>query len=175
LEYLGILTDSISLGVLCSMDKAVLGCPRSSGIMILLGNDELLCRVLPMLAPNFPWDGSLLTCETFLRTRSPMSNLLTFTLYFGHCSLVLCHSLHSFVSHLVDQIQIVVKFLLVPLLFISFDPDACQPTSTGTTTSVPNVSLNGVSLVGTLVVVLYAHKTLGSSSGHAPFPLQAEF
>ena len=44
----------------------------------------------------------------------------------GHCSLLLFHSLHSFISHLVDQIQIVVEFLLVLLLFIHLDPDVCQ-------------------------------------------------
>ena len=31
------------------------------------------------------------------------------------------------------------------------------------------VSRNGVSPVGVLVVVLYAHSTLGNSSGHMPF------
>ena len=44
-----------------------------------------------------------------------------------------------------------------------------SPTPTSMTTSVPNVSLNGVSPVGTLVVILYAHRTLGSSSYHARF------
>ena len=43
------------------------------------------------------------------------------------------------------------------------------PTSTGITTSMPQVSLKGVSLVGVLAVVLQAYKTLGSSSGQAPF------
>ena len=34
--------------------------------------------------------------------------------------------------------------------------------------SIPNVDLNGVSAIGTLVVVLYAHRTLGSSFEQAP-------
>ena len=42
------------------------------------------------------------------------------------------------------------------------------PTSTRITTLVPQVSLKGVSPVQVLVVVLYTHKTLGNSSGHAP-------
>ena len=37
------------------------------------------------------------------------------------------------------------------------------------TVSLLYVSRNGVSPVGVLVVVQYAHKTLGSSSGHMPF------
>ena len=44
-----------------------------------------------------------------------------------------------------------------------------SPTSTSMTALVPNVSMNGVSPVGTLVVVLYTHKMLGSSLGHALF------
>ena len=35
--------------------------------------------------------------------------------------------------------------------------------------SFPYVSWNGVSPVGVLVVVLYAHSMLGNSSGHMPF------
>ena len=51
-----------------------------------------------------------------------------------------------------------------------------NPTSTSMTASVPNVSLNGVSPIGTFMVVLYAHKMLGSSSGHALFaPLKLSF
>ena len=37
------------------------------------------------------------------------------------------------------------------------------------TASMPNVNLNSVSPVGTLMVVLYAQRTFGSFSGHAPF------
>uniref|UniRef100_A0A2N9HIZ9 Uncharacterized protein n=1 Tax=Fagus sylvatica TaxID=28930 RepID=A0A2N9HIZ9_FAGSY len=37
------------------------------------------------------------------------------------------------------------------------------------TASVPYVSRKGVSPVGVLAVVLYAHKIFGSSSGHSPF------
>ena len=37
------------------------------------------------------------------------------------------------------------------------------------TISVPNVNLNGDSPVGTLVVVLYAQRTFGSSLDHALF------
>ena len=40
------------------------------------------------------------------------------------------------------------------------------PTSIGITALVPEVSLKGVSPVGVLVVVLFAHKTLGNSCGH---------
>ena len=48
-----------------------------------------------------------------------------------------------------------------------------SPTSTGMTASLPYVSRNGVSPVGVLVVVLYVHSMLGSSSGHIPFcPLE---
>ena len=42
-------------------------------------------------------------------------------------------------------------------------------TSTGITASLLYTSRNNVSLVGVLVVVLYAHSTLGSSSGHIPY------
>ena len=37
------------------------------------------------------------------------------------------------------------------------------------TASLPYASQNGVSPVGLLAVVWYAHKTLGSSSGQMPF------
>ena len=39
----------------------------------------------------------------------------------------------------------------------------------GMTASFPYVSQNGVSPVGVLAVVLYAHSMLSSSSGHMPF------
>ena len=42
-------------------------------------------------------------------------------------------------------------------------------TSAGMTASLPYVSRNGVSLVGVLIVVLYAHSMLGNFSGHIPF------
>ena len=45
---------------------------------------------------------------------------------FGHCSPVLFHLLRSFVFHLDNQIQIIVEFLVVPLLFVRFDPDVRQ-------------------------------------------------
>ena len=41
--------------------------------------------------------------------------------------------------------------------------------STGMTASFSYVSRNGVSPVGVLAVVLYAHSMLGNSSGHMPF------
>ena len=44
-----------------------------------------------------------------------------------------------------------------------------SPTSTSMMASVLNISLNSVSPIGTLVVVLYAYRTLDNSSGHAPF------
>ena len=47
---------------------------------------------------------------------------------------------------------------------------ACEsPTLARMTTLLPYASLNSVSPVGTLVIVLYAHKTLGNSSSHIPF------
>ena len=50
-----------------------------------------------------------------------------------------------------------------------------KPTSIGITTFLPKASLNGVSLVGVLVVVQHVHNTPGSSSSHAPFtPPQVE-
>ena len=49
-----------------------------------------------------------------------------------------------------------------------------SPTSTGMTAPLLYVSRNGVSPVGVLVVFLYAHSMLGSSSGHIPFcPLES--
>ena len=44
-----------------------------------------------------------------------------------------------------------------------------SPTSAGMTASLPYARRNGVSLVGVLVVVQYAHRTLGNSSGQIPF------
>ena len=44
-----------------------------------------------------------------------------------------------------------------------------NPTSTGMISLLPYASRNGVSLVGVMAVVLYAHSTLGNSSGHIPF------
>ena len=44
-----------------------------------------------------------------------------------------------------------------------------SPTSARITASLPYASRNGVSHVGVLTVVLYAHSTLGSSSNHTPF------
>ena len=41
--------------------------------------------------------------------------------------------------------------------------------SAGMTASFPYVSRNGVSPVGVLAVVLYAHSTLDNSSSHMPF------
>ena len=45
----------------------------------------------------------------------------------SHCSFVLRHSLLSFISNFVDQVQIAIKFLLILLFFISLHPNACQP------------------------------------------------
>ena len=42
-------------------------------------------------------------------------------------------------------------------------------TSTGMTASLPKASLKGVSPVGVLTVVRYAHRTPGSSSNRTPF------
>ena len=39
--------------------------------------------------------------------------------------------------------------------------------------SLPYASRNDVSPVGVLAVVLYAHSTLGNSSGHIPFALSS--
>ena len=48
-----------------------------------------------------------------------------------------------------------------------------SPTLTRITASLPYASRNGVSYVGVLTVVLYAHSTLDSSSSHTPFaPLE---
>ena len=48
-----------------------------------------------------------------------------------------------------------------------------SPTSARITASLPYASRNGVSYVGVLAVVLYAHSTLGSSFSHTPFaPLE---
>ena len=44
-----------------------------------------------------------------------------------------------------------------------------SPILAGMTTSFPYVSQNGVSPVGVLAIVLYAHSTLGNSLGHMPF------
>ena len=44
----------------------------------------------------------------------------------GHCFLVFGHSLHSFFSDFVNQVQVAVKLLLVFLVFISFDSEARQ-------------------------------------------------
>ena len=44
-----------------------------------------------------------------------------------------------------------------------------SPTSARITASLPYASRNGVSHVGVLAVVLYAHSMLGSSSSHTPF------
>ena len=58
---------------------------------------------------------------------------------------------------------------MVRLFFVCFDPNVRKSYFTGITASVPNVSLNGVSPDGTLVVILYAHRTLGNFSSHALF------
>ena len=44
-----------------------------------------------------------------------------------------------------------------------------SPILAGMIASFLYVSLNGVSLVGVLAVILYTHSTLGNSSGHMPF------
>ena len=54
------------------------------------------------------------------------SKLHPFVVVPGHSSLALFHPLHSFISHLVDQIQIIVEFLVVPLLFVHHDLDVRQ-------------------------------------------------
>ena len=41
------------------------------------------------------------------------------------------------------------------------------------TASLPNAKQNSVSPIGVRVVVLYAHKTIGSSFGHIPFALSS--
>lgn len=45
----------------------------------------------------------------------------------GHCSFVLFHSLLSFVSNFVDQVQIAINFFFILLFFISLQPNARQP------------------------------------------------
>ena len=42
-------------------------------------------------------------------------------------------------------------------------------TSAGMAASLPYVSRNGVSPMGVLAIVLYAHSMLGNSSSHIPF------
>ena len=41
----------------------------------------------------------------------------------SHYSTVLFHLLRCFISHLDNQILIIVEFLVVPLFFVRFDPD----------------------------------------------------
>ena len=48
------------------------------------------------------------------------------------------------------------------------------PTLIGIIALVPLVSLKGVSPVGVLAVVLYAHRTLDNSFSHVPSPPPAE-
>lgn len=44
-----------------------------------------------------------------------------------------------------------------------------MPVSTGITASLPYVNVNVVSPVGIFMIFLYAHRTRGNSSAHAPF------
>ena len=76
--------------------------------------------------------------------------------------------MRSSVSNLIQTIQvdlqlIIVVFFMERLLFDAgdshFDWDYCLGAIS---------EFKWVSLVGVLAVVLYAHKTLGNSSGHAP-------
>ena len=124
------------------------------------------------VGPSFPWDESFVACETFLRTRSPMLNLLTFTFLLQYLAIValyfsICFEASSLTSSIRSKLLLSSQWFLyssyaLTRMFVN-------PISTGMTTLVLNVSLNGVSSIGTLVVVLYAHRTLGSSSSHAPF------
>ena len=86
----------------------------------------------------------------------------------GHCFLMFGHSLHSFFSDFVNYIRLLLSSYWFYGLHM-FWLGSLSVLSTGMTASMPNVSLNGVSPVGILVVVLYAQRTFCSSSSHAPF------
>ena len=122
--------------------------------------------------PGFPWDESFVACETFLRTISPTLNLLTFTFLMQYLAIAaLYFSTYFEALSLTSLIRSKLLFSSWGFLCTSyvFTQMFVNPISINMMASVPNVSLNGVFLVGTFVVVLYAHRTLGSSSGHAPF------
>ena len=108
-----------------------------------------------------------------------MSNLLTFTFMLQYLAIApLYFAIHFTASSLISSIK-------SRLLLSSYQFFCCSyvlirmfvsPTSTSMTASILNVSLNCVSPVGTFVVILYAHKVLGSSSGYASFaPLKPSF
>ena len=109
---------------------------------------------------------------TFLKTRSPTWKSLCLTLelqclairFWYHANLCLVIALTSSIR---SNYRCIALSFLLSLQF--FTLQLVSHTSAGMTASLPYASQNGVSPVGVLAVVLYAHKTLGSSSGHIPF------
>ena len=83
--------------------------------------------------------------------------------------MVLGHSLGCLVSNFVQTIQALLQLIVIDLLVKEFPPKASEPYFDRDDCFCAIRQVNGVSPIGVHAVVLYAHKTLGNSSGHAPF------
>lgn len=101
-----------------------------------------------------------------------MLNLLSFTFWLQYLDIF-----YWYLAILLDTLSLISSWQSRFVLSCSFLVSSLKnsllmlvnPTSIGITASVLYVKLNSVSLVGVLVMVLQAQRTLGSSSGHAPF------
>ena len=100
------------------------------------------------VGPSFPWDESFVAYETFLWTRSLILNLLTFTFLLQYLAIApLYFSICLKASSLTQSIKS--KLLLSSWWFLcssyALTRMFVSHTSTGMTTLVSNVNLNGVS------------------------------
>ena len=121
---------------------------------------------------NFPL-GWIFGCRSdFVYDKVPYvksSELHSFVIVFGHLLLILRHPARSSFSNFVQAIQIDLQLIIVVVFMEEllsnvgdshFNQDYCLNTIGES---------KGVSLVGVLAVVMYAHRTLGNSSDQAPF------
>ena len=88
---------------------------------------------------------------------------------FRHAVLVPCEPLFCCRPDFIYQIELkAMASSFLPLSWLS-TLQLVSPILAGMIASFLYVSLNGVSPVGVLAVILYTHSTLGNSSGHMPF------
>ena len=124
------------------------------------------------LGSSFPQEGSLVVLVTFLNTRYPTWKSLCLTLELQCLAKRFWYraNLCSAVT-LTSTTKSSCRCIASSFLLSSWFPtlQLVSPTSARMTASLSYASRNGVSPVGVLAIILYAHSTLGNSSGHIPF------
>ena len=120
---------------------------------------------------NFPSIGLAVFSKTLLKTNSPTRNVRGFTLRLCKFASLYWYDVNICIAA-GSRSSLVVSRSLGTASAYSFSRIYVRtmgiPISMGMMASIPYVSVNGDTLVGFQLVVLYAHKTPGSSSTHFP-------